>query len=168
MFNCTVESLISLGPGCLRVIFISQQALEFFQGNPAFYSRCPSSTTANFTASPVYKYIHLFLEALKSPFMLLMHPSTSESNGRQEVMWPLLFPELCGSQGMEGLFPWWTVKRAIAKLATRVSSPSAWTFFSVVAMESANSPDLWPSTWLKPDCDSEHVGGVSAPSYKLY
>lgn len=74
MLNCTVEPLISLGPGCLRVIFISQQTLEFFQGNPAFYSRRPSRTTANFTTSPVYKYIHLFLEALKSPFMLLMCP----------------------------------------------------------------------------------------------
>jgi len=86
MLNCTVESLISLGPSCLQVIFISQQALEFFQGNPAFYSRRPSSTTANFTASPVYKYIHLILEALKSPFMLLMCPFS----GRQVVMRPPL------------------------------------------------------------------------------
>lgn len=47
------------------VILVSQQALEFFQGNPAFYSRHPFSITANYTASPVYKYIHLFLEAFE-------------------------------------------------------------------------------------------------------
>lgn len=78
-----------------RVILVSRRALEFFQGNPAFYSRHPFSITANFTASPVYKYIHLFLEAFEVQIHALceLPKLQMDPSGRQEVACPLFFRE---------------------------------------------------------------------------
>lgn len=82
------------------VILVSQQALKFFQGNPAFYSRRPFSITANFTASPVYKYSHLFFHGFEVQNHALCVPPKLQMDfsGRQEVTQPPLGQkcEACG------------------------------------------------------------------------
>lgn len=89
-----------------------------FRATLLFYSRRPSSATANFTASPVYKYVHLFLEALKCCSCFVWGPSTTEQTGSDILS--------RGSKGMAGLLPWWTVKSDEGRV---ISSPSACTFF---------------------------------------
>lgn len=119
-----------------------------FRATLLFYSRRPSSATANFTASPVYKYVHLFLEALKCCSCFVWGPSTTEQTGSDILS--------RGSKGMAGLLPWWTVKSDEGRV---ISSPSACTFFFLwLPWRAPTHLTFDPNTWLKSDCKSEHVG----------